>query len=109
MIPTSRPDQNNLNLCSDAQRRGNQGNTDEIEPEQTPRHVRWHHPQRDTAGEMFRSKGRQRDCEAQVGQGYHLVDAMNVGDVVFGGQQTNREQREAGGGHRKRGAGGFKQ
>src|SRR5438105_4969774 len=53
---------------------------------------------------MFCTEDSQRDCEAQVGQGYHLVDSTSPDDVVLRGQQTDRKQREAGCGHRERGA-----
>src|SRR5258708_8642704 len=58
---------------------------------------------------MFRAEGRQRDGETQGGQGYHLLDATSLDDIVLRGQQTNHKQREAGGGHRDSGAREFKQ
>src|ERR1700687_3461110 len=53
---------------------------------------------------MFCAEGRQRGGEAQVGQGYDLVEATSLGDIVFRGQQGNHEQRQDGGGHREGGA-----
>jgi hypothetical protein len=58
---------------------------------------------------MFCAEGRQRDGEAQVGQGYDLVEATSLGDIVFRGQQANHEQRQGSGGHREGGAGEFKE
>src|SRR6267154_1864045 len=52
---------------------------------------------------MFCAEGRQRDGEAQVGQGCDLVEATSLGDIVFRGQQANHEQRQDGGGHREGG------
>ena len=54
---------------------------------------------------MFCAENRQRDGEAQVGQGCNLVDAACPGDVVSCGQHTNRQQCEPGGGHRHGGTG----
>ena len=53
---------------------------------------------------MFCAEDRQRDGEAQRGQGYNLVDAASLNNIVLSGPEPNREQREAGGGHRQRGA-----
>ena len=49
---------------------------------------------------MFCAKNRQRDGEAQMGQSYDLIGAASMGDIVLRGQQPNRQQRDAGGGHR---------
>ena len=38
------------------------------------------------AGKMFCAEDRQRDGEAQVGQGYDLVDAASLGNIVLRGQ-----------------------
>src|SRR5260370_25418909 len=57
---------------------------------------------------MFCAEGRQRDGEAQVGQGCDLVEATSLGDIVFRGQQANHEQRQDGGGHREGRARKFK-
>src|SRR6266403_5047631 len=57
---------------------------------------------------MFCAEGRQRDGEAQVGQGCDLVEATSLGDIVFRGQQANHEQRQDGGGHREGSAREFK-
>ncbi len=51
---------------------------------------------------MFCAERRQRDGEAQVGQGYDLVDATSLGDITFRGKQADHEQRQNGGGHRRR-------
>src|SRR5882762_9515847 len=48
---------------------------------------------------MFCAEDRQRESEAQVGQGYNLIYATSLGDIVLRGQQANHEQREAGSGH----------
>ena len=89
----------------DAQRCGDQGKADEIYPEHTPRHVPRHQGQQGLlAGKMFRAEDRQREGEAQVGQGYDLVDAASVGNIVLRGQEPDREQRKAGGGHGQGGA-----
>src|SRR5712675_2259510 len=53
---------------------------------------------------MFCAEGRQRDGEAQVGQGCDLVEATSLDDIVFRGQQANHEQRQDRGGHREGGA-----
>src|SRR2546429_2934029 len=58
---------------------------------------------------MFCAEDRQRESEAQVGQGYNLIDATSLGDIVLRGQQANREQREASGGHREPNAREFKE
>jgi len=77
-----------LNLSGDAQRCGDQRKADEIHPKQTPLHGRRPQVQQELfVGKMFCAEGRQRDGEAQVGQGYHLVDATSLGDIVLRGQQ----------------------
>ncbi len=38
-------------------------------------------------------------AKAQVGQGYHFVDATSLADIVFRGQQANHEQSQARTGH----------
>ena len=48
---------------------------------------------------MFCAERGQRDGETQVGQGYDLVDATSLGDIVFRGKQADHEQRQNGGGH----------
>src|SRR6267154_4214300 len=58
---------------------------------------------------MFCAERRQRDGEAQVGQGYDLVEATRLGHLVFRGQQGNHEHRQAGTGHREGGAREFKE
>src|SRR6267154_3287001 len=58
---------------------------------------------------MFCAERRQRDGEAQVGQGYDLVEATSLGQIVFRGQQANHEQRQDGGRHREGGAREFKE
>src|SRR5882724_1168069 len=58
---------------------------------------------------MFCAERRQRDGEAQVGQGYDFVEATSLGHIVFRGQQANHEQRQGGGGHREGGAREFKE
>ena len=45
---------------------------------------------------MLCGEGRQRQGEAQVGQGYDLVEATSLRDIGFRGPQANQEQREAG-------------
>jgi hypothetical protein len=84
-----------LKLGGDAQRRSDQRKADEIYPKQTPRHVRRHRVQHELSErKMFCAEDRQRDGEAQVGQGYDLVDAASPGNIVLRRQQANHKQRE---------------
>jgi hypothetical protein len=53
---------------------------------------------------MFCAEDRQRNGEAQVGQGYDFVDPTSLDNIVLRGREPNRDEREAGGGHRQGGA-----
>ena len=58
---------------------------------------------------MFCAERRQRDGEAQVGQGYDFVDATSLGDILFAANRPITKQRQDGSGHREGGAREFKE
>lgn len=45
------------------------------------------------------AEDRQRDGEAHVAQGHDLLQAVGLGDLVFRGQCSDHEEREAGAAH----------
>jgi len=61
------------------------------------------------AGEMFRAENRQRDGETQIAQGGDLVQAVGLGDVIFGGQYADEKKNDSGRTHGDGGAGDFEE
>jgi hypothetical protein len=57
---------------------------------------------------MLRAEDRQGDGEAQIAQGYDLVQAPGPRDIGLRSPQRNQENQDAGAAHRDRRARGLK-
>src|SRR5580700_10978206 len=89
------------NFCGNAQRGGQQRKAEEIPPKQWPRHVRGYHGRDEFYGrEMQGAERRQGDGETQIAQGYKLVQAAGLRDIVSGSPQSNHENYDPGTTHR---------
>ena len=58
---------------------------------------------------MQGAEDRDRAGKTGVAQGHDLVQATRLGDLVFRGQYSDHEQRDAGAAHRNHGAGAFEE
>src|SRR5262249_29014629 len=89
------------NLRGDAQRRCDQREADEIDPEHTPWHVPRHKALDELRSEeMECAEDRQRDRETQIGHGHDLIQAASRGDLLFRSKRPDQEKRDAGSAHR---------